>query len=108
MRTYETKIKACTEEFIYYDKKLRQRSYKFDKYIIVLEENAPFVKGDDIKIINADDFNKLGNIVRQLQEDKNDLKKQVEDLQTIIQYHNKAENDSSFMDKIKSFWRAMA
>jgi hypothetical protein len=88
VKTWDCKIKAATEELIYYDNKARQRSVKFEKYFIALGDNVPFRVDDDVKLISLDDFNKLGDIVRQLHEDKKSLQKQVEDLQSVIEIQN--------------------
>ncbi len=80
MRNYQTFIKACREEYVYLDKKLRERRYKVEKYIITLDEKSPFKKGEDITIISSEDYQLLIESVKKLKKDKISLQKQLEDL----------------------------
>ena len=80
MRNYQTFIKACREEYVYLDKKLRERRYKVEKYIITLDEKSPFKNGEDITIISSEDYQLLIEAVKKLKKDKVSLQKQLEDL----------------------------
>jgi hypothetical protein len=101
MRSYETCIKSCSEEYIYHDKKLRERRYKLDKYIIVLDENAPFARGDRVMVISEEDFQKLFQAVKKLKRDKTELMGQIEDLRTTVQFSKVEENQSQYICLIK-------
>ncbi|HSO25580.1 MAG TPA: hypothetical protein VLR54_03050, partial [Methanobacteriaceae archaeon] len=78
MRNYQTFIKACREEYVYLDKKLRERRYKVEKYIITLDEKSPFKNGEDITIISSEDYQLLIEAVKKLKKDKISLQKQLE------------------------------
>ncbi len=109
MKTYSARVKACTEEHVYLDKKMRERRYKFDKYIIVLGEEAPFIKGDNVRIVCEDDFNKLFQAIKKLKSDKSELILQIEDLQNIIylnsQEEQKAPGDQGLFKRFKNSLR---
>ncbi|MDZ4172832.1 MAG: hypothetical protein U1C19_11785 [Methanobacteriaceae archaeon] len=78
LKSYQTRVKSCSEEYKYYDKKLRERSYKLDKYIIVLEDKAPFKDFDEIIVISEEDFQKMVQAIKKLKNDKKDLLDQLE------------------------------
>lgn len=80
MRNYQTFIKACREEYIYLDKKLRERRYKVEKYIITLDEKSPFKNGEEITIISTKDYKLLVGAIKKLKKDKNSLMEQLDDL----------------------------
>lgn len=73
MKTYETCVKACREEYQYYDKKLIKHSYNFEKYILVMEEKAPFRDVDLVHVMSDDDFQKLFPALKKLNNDKENL-----------------------------------
>ena len=100
MKTYETCVKACREEYKYYDKKLRQRSYHFEKYILVLDEKAPFKEGDLVHVINDDDFQTLFQALKKLKKDKKNLLCQIDDLRN---YNCSAMENKSFLTKLKQW-----
>lgn len=99
MKTYETCVKACREEFNYYDKKLRQRSYHFEKYILVLDEKAPFRDGDVVHVIYDDDFQKLFQALKKLKKDKKILLGQLDDLRNFNDFQ--LVENKSFFTKLK-------
>lgn len=98
MKTYETCVKACREEYKYYDKKLRQRSYHFEKYILVLDEKAPFKEGEVVHVMSDDDFQKLFQALKKLKNDKENLLGQIDDLRN---YNCSAVENKSFFTKLK-------
>lgn len=99
MKTYETCVKACREEFNYYDKKLRQRSYLFEKYILVLDEKAPFRDGDLVHVLSDDDFQKLFQALKKLKKDKENLLGQLDDLRNFNDFQ--VVENKSFFTKLK-------
>jgi ABC-type multidrug transport system ATPase subunit len=88
LKSYGTIVKACDEEYVYYDKKLRERHYKFKKHIIVLDDNAPFGEGEKITVISESDFQKLFQDIKKLKEDKESLMEEIEHLQNIKKENN--------------------
>lgn len=104
MKSYESCIKSCSEEYIYYDKKLRERRYKFDKNIIVLDDNAPFTKGEMVRVISEKDFQLLFEALKKLKKDKKELAIQIDELK-IIQDNYPQTSKLILIEKIKRFFK---
>ncbi|MCK9150603.1 hypothetical protein [Methanobacterium alcaliphilum] len=106
MKSYESCVKSCSEEYTYYDKKLRERRYKFDKNIIVLDDNAPFTKGEIVRIMSEKDFQLLFEALKKLKKDKNDLINQIDNLKIIQEDYSKNSKiiRGDFIKKFKKFF----
>ncbi len=74
---------------------MRERRIEHDKYIIMLDENNPFGKDEQVKIMSKTDFEKLGEMIKSLKNERNGFKEQVRNLETLLEVQKK------FMDKIE-------
>ncbi|MBU4535939.1 MAG: hypothetical protein KKF16_09035 [Euryarchaeota archaeon] len=74
MRTEEAKVTMGVEEVKLIDKKLRTRIIKIEKPLIIMEKKTIFSNGHKV---NGDDFEKLGKIIKDFQEDKKTLIQQL-------------------------------
>jgi hypothetical protein len=91
----DARVRKCKNVSILIDKKMRERRIEHDKYIIMLDENNPFGKDESVKIISKDDFEKLGKMLKSVKSERDNLKDQVRNLETLLEVQKK------FIDKIE-------
>ena len=77
MNMTDARVRKCKNVSILIDKKMRERRIEHDKYIIMLDENTPFEKDEQVKIISKTDFEKLGEMIKSLKNERNGFKKQL-------------------------------
>jgi len=77
-------IRKCKNVSIFIDKKMRERRIEHEKYIIMLADNIPFKGDDQVKIIRKGDFDKLGDMIKSLRNERNLLQNQVTELQSVL------------------------
>ncbi|GAB6056156.1 hypothetical protein HYG87_09620 [Methanobacterium alkalithermotolerans] len=85
MRTEEAKVTLGVEEVKLIDKKLRTKIIKIEKPLIILEEKTIFSTGHKVKVVDADDFEKLGKIIKDFREDKKTLIQQLTIMEDILE-----------------------
>ena len=95
MNMTDARVRKCKNVSILIDKKMRERRIEHDKYIIMLDENTPFGKDEHVKIISKTDFEKLGEMIKSLKNERNGFKEQVRNLETLLEVQKK------FIDKIE-------
>lgn len=83
MKVEESRVQSSTESVKLLDKKMRTREYTHKKYIIILKDNTDFKDDEKVKIVNLEDFEKLGHILQDLREERIQLQKQVTILEDI-------------------------
>ncbi len=83
MKVEESQVQKSTQTVKLLDKKMRNREYTANKYLIILKDSTNFQDRENVKIINESDFEKLGLILHELREEKKLLKKQVNILEDV-------------------------
>jgi hypothetical protein len=74
MNMTDARVRKCKNVSILIDKKMREHRIEHDKYIIMLDENNPFIKDEQVKIISKADFEKLGGMLKSLKNERNGFK----------------------------------
>ena len=62
-----------------------RRFWQYDKYIIPLSENNPFEPDEFVKILRKSDFEKIGDLIKSLNDRKGQLKKEINDLTILLE-----------------------
>jgi|GEM_PF-2827801 len=101
MDVTDATIRKCKNVSIFIDKKMRERRIEHDKYIIMLDDNIPFKGDDQVKIMHKTDFEKLGNMIKSLRNERNLLQNQVTELQSVVDVQ-KALLDKINFEKVKT------
>lgn len=95
MDVIDATIRKCKNVSIVIDKKMRERRIEHEKYIIMLDDNASFKGDDQVKIMHKTDFDKLGDMIKSLRNERNLLQQQVTELQSALSVQK------SLIDKIE-------
>ena len=80
----DARVRKCKDVNIIIDKKMRERKIIYEKYIIPLEQTHPFEIGEFVKILRKEDFEKIGNILKSVKTEKAQFKKEIENLNYLI------------------------
>jgi BMFP domain-containing protein YqiC len=98
----DARVKKCKDITILVDKKMRERKFETEKFIIQLDDTIPFQADDFVKIVSKEDFEKLGSILKSLRKDRNQLQDNVKRLETLLevqaQYIGKLESKDKSND----------
>jgi len=94
MKVYESRVRKCKDVSIIIDKKMRERRMEYEKYIIPLSESNPFEVDEFVKIVSKNDFDKLGDMIKSLRNERSLLQNQVTELQSALSVQK------SLIDKI--------
>lgn len=73
---------------------MRERRMEYEKYIIPLSESNPFEVDEFVKIVSKTDFEKLGEMVKSLKNERDQLHHQVTELQSVVDVQK------SLLDKV--------
>lgn len=73
MKVYESRVRKCKGVSIIIDKTMRERRMEYEKYIIPLSDNNPFEVDEFVKIVSKSDFEKLGEMVKSLKNERDQL-----------------------------------
>src|ERR1039458_1221495 len=79
----------CKDITIIVDKKMRERKFQYEKYIIRLEDNNPFKADEFVKILRKEDFDKLGDLINEVKNERDLLKDQVKNLHRMLDVQEK-------------------
>ena len=79
----------CKDITIIVDKKMRERKFQYEKYIIRLEDNNPFQADEFVKILRKEDFDKLGDLINEVKNERDQLKDQVKNLHRMLDVQEK-------------------
>ncbi|MGB9936147.1 MAG: hypothetical protein ACPK7O_00360 [Methanobacterium sp.] len=109
MDVIDARVRKCIDETSIIDRKMRTRTLKYEKYIISLSDNHPFERDEFVKVLRKVDFDKIGEIIKELKKERNQLKNQIDELKVLSEnqknYINMLENNKSskgiFKDLIK-------
>jgi thiamine kinase-like enzyme len=82
-------IMKCKDITVIVDKKMRERKFQYEKYIIRLEDNNPFQADEFVKILRKEDFDKLGDLINEVKNGRDQLKDQVKNLHRILDVQEK-------------------
>ncbi len=79
----------CKDITVIVDKKMRERKFQYEKYIIRLENNNPFQADEFVKILRKEDFDKLGDLINEVKNERDQLKDQVKNLHRMLDVQEK-------------------
>ena len=79
----------CKDITVIVDKKMRERKFQYEKYIIRLEDNNPFQADEFVKILRKEDFDKLGDLINEVKNERDLLKDQVKNLHRMLDVQEK-------------------
>ena len=85
MDVVESRVRKCIDESNIIDKKMRTRTIKYEKYIIPLNDNHPFSRDEFVKVVRREDFDKIGDVLKRAKKDKDQLKKEINELMTLLE-----------------------
>ena len=63
---------------------MRQRKIEYDRYMIPLNDSHPFELDEFVKILRKSDFEKIGNMLNSLKTEREQLKKEINDLTILL------------------------
>ena len=89
MDVIEARITKCKDITILVDKKMRNRKIEYEKFIIRLEDNNPFQADEFVKILRKEDFDKLGDLINEVKNERDQLKVQVKNLHRMLDVQEK-------------------
>jgi hypothetical protein len=85
----DARIMKCKDITVIVDKKMRERKFQYEKYIIRLEDNNPFKADEFVKILRKEDFDKLGDLINEVKNERDQLKDQVKNLHRMLDVQEK-------------------
>lgn len=101
----DSRVRKCEDVSTIIDKKMRTRTIKFEKFIIPLSDNNPFELNEFVKVLRKSDFEKIGNILKSLKTEREQLKKEINELTILIEtqrnYISSLENSPNIKQKNK-------
>lgn len=84
---------------------MRTKTIKFEKFIVPLTNNNPFELNEFVKVLRKSDFEKIGNMLKHLKTEREQLKKEINELiitlETQRNYINSLEKSSNNKPKNK-------
>ena len=107
----DSRVRRCEDVSTIVDKKMRTRTIKFEKFIIPLSDNNPFELNEFVKVLRKSDFEKIGNMLKSLKSEREQLKKQINELtilsetqrNIITSRENSSNNEAKDNDKTSIF-----
>jgi hypothetical protein len=100
----DARIMKCKDITIIVDKKMRERKFQYEKYIIRLEDNNPFQADEFVKILRKEDFDKLGDLINEVKNERDQLKDQVKNLHRMLDVQEKyIEKVDNLKAKVKRY-----
>lgn len=85
MQIVDSRVRKCKDVSIIIDKKIRQRKIEYDRYTIPLNDSHPFELDEFVKILRKSDFEKIGNMLKSLKTEREQLKKEINDLTILLE-----------------------
>jgi len=89
MEVIDARIMKCKDITIIVDKKMRERKIEYQKFIIRLEDNNPFQADEFVKVMRKSDFDKLGDLINSVKNERDQLKDQVKNLHRMLDVQEK-------------------
>lgn len=71
MKVFESRMRKCKDVSIILDKKMRERRMEYEKY--TLSDSNPFEVDEFVKVVSKSDFEKLGEMVKSLKNERDQL-----------------------------------
>ncbi len=113
MDVIDSRVRKCITESYLTDKKLRKRTIKFEKFIIPLNSNNPFDEGEFVKILRKSDFEKIGEVIKKIKEEREHLMEENKKITLLLESQRnyiaslensncKKNNDSNLIELIKN------
>gem|GEM_PF-2611428 len=85
MKEMSCRVRSSLEETYKIDGKMRKRTFKPKKFVVNLKDDHPFQADEEVIIINQKDYETILFLIKELEHDKKQLKKQIKDLGTLLQ-----------------------
>jgi hypothetical protein len=85
----DARIMKCKDITVIVDKKMRERKFQYERYIIRLGDNNSFQADEFVKIVCKEDFDKLGDLINEVKNERDLLKDQVKNLHGMLDVQEK-------------------
>ncbi|MCC7557913.1 MAG: hypothetical protein KO217_04390 [Methanobacteriaceae archaeon] len=100
MKITDSHIKKCIEEKIIIDKKMREHRWKFERFIVPLNDKHPFKADESVKVISHKDYQKIEKTFLELRKNNQNLQQQIEILnQENLTLHEKVDDLKRFLEE---------
>ena len=81
----ESRVRKCEDVSTIIDKKMRTRTIKFEKFIVPLTENNPFEADEFVKVLRKSDFEKIGELLKNVKSERDQLKAEIKNLSILLE-----------------------
>ena len=81
----DSRVRKCEDVSTVIDKKMRTRTIRFEKFIVPLTENNPFEAGEFVKVLRKSDFEKIGELLKNVKSERNQLKAEIKNLSILLE-----------------------
>jgi len=80
----DSRIGKCEDVSTIIDNKMRTIAIKFEKFIIPLSDNNPFEADEFVKVLRKSDFEKIGELLKNVKNERDKLKTEIKNLSILI------------------------
>jgi hypothetical protein len=80
VKDVSSRVRSCLEETYKIDEKTRTHTFNQEKCMIPLKKDHPFQENEKVTIIRQKDYDSILLMIKELEHDKDYLKRQIKDL----------------------------
>ena len=81
----DSRVRKYEDASTVIDKKMKTRTIRFEKFIVPLTENNPFEAGEFVKVLRKSDFEKIGELLKNIKSERNQLKTEIKNLSILLE-----------------------